>query len=465
MKTVRMVVVLSCMALLALSSIPMGVSKNTAKASAAQTTIDEVEPNEDPTGNIPVEEFAQEIPFPAPGETIVLQGSVQAGDRGGFSEELETFFSFAGGIGELQDWYVIDPDADGNAGSGPIPLKISVGWDSQADLDIYAGLVVDNDLFFFDGFKNTSGFDMGTLANPETWPNTNRNGNGESLAFYLQPSGITVEGEPIPNDGFGRKIVIGIQHFEGPAANYTLTIERASEEAEKQGRVFASETHKVDDGGITTRWFSGPQGGIILNRYKPTRYPATLTAIAHPFVWFNTVPDPTNQPIRVLILAGDDDSPNAAPPLLSNQGAVLYDQMIMIPGTISPRQGSRSIDRVVQIPIDPPITVNSGVVYVGLAWPNRPIAETGIALALDISPVQYLRSYLSTDGGATWGRPVQQEDLSGEDVFLNADIRAFFTFGASASSAQKTGPQVRPGVEVQAGSIRHKELKMVNLNH
>lgn len=425
MKTVRMLVVFSCVLLLVLSSLPLGASKNTARASVAQTTVDEVEPNDDPLS-------AQEIPFPGPGESVVFRGSVMAGDRGGFSEELETWVQ----AGAIHDWIVADPDslAKQALGDGPIPLHISIGWDSGADVDAWIGTTVDDSTFAFDGYQHFNGFRTASLRNPETWPAP---ADGvESLGLYLQPQGITVEGDPLLNDGFGRKLMIGIQHFDGPAANYTVTIRNGASPA-KQGGGFANERHQIDDSGPRTDWFGGPSGALILNRYRPSRYPATLTAVSHPFINFADIPDPTGRPIRVVVLAGDDDAPDAEPPALTKQSAVLFDQMIPIPGTISPEPNTFFPGASVDIPVGP-ITITSGVVYVGLQFPTAPIEETGVTLALSTTPVQYLRSYFSDDNGATWGRPVFEESLTAENVFTNAAVRAIFTYGAAKAAPSGT---------------------------
>jgi hypothetical protein len=133
----------------------------------------------------------------------------------------------------------------------------------------------------------------------------------------------------------------------------------------------------------------------------------------------------------------------------------LYDQTIPIPGTISSQQGSRFIDQVVNIPITPPITINSGVVYVGLQMPSQPIEQTGVAVAMGTNPVQYLRTYISTDGGMTYGRPVQTDDnLSGEDLFANADIRAIFTYGAGKKSLRPSNSRAVSGPAVPAGQVQ-----------
>jgi hypothetical protein len=422
MKTIRLLVVLSCVALLALGGMSMGVSKNTAKASAALDAISEVEPNDAPID-------AQVIPFPGAGETVTVQGRVMAGDMGGFSEELETFF---GGVGAINDWYVADPVDTENS---PIALHISVGWQGSTDVDVWIGTTVDNSTFSSDGFELLDDVRTATLANPESWPRSGA--STESVALYLQPKDVKVDDKPIPNNGFGRKLMIGIQHFEGPPADYTLTIERKN---------FASELHQVDDGGITAAFFRLDPETLVVNCFRPTRYPATLTTIGHPFVQFSTTPDPTGKPLRVVAFGAESEG-NAPPDLTGI--TPLFDKTLPVPGTISPMPGQRFLGRVNDFALDPPVTINSGVVYVGLQYPKDPIEMTGVAFTLDVSPVQYLRTFVSSDGGKTWGHPVRMEELSGMDVFMNAEIRATFTYAtpppaiaARSRSDQMHGPAV-----------------------
>jgi hypothetical protein len=425
MKTVRMLVVFSCVLFLVLSSIPLGESKNTAKASAAQTTINETEPNNDPLS-------AQEIPFPAPGETVVVRGSVRASDTGTFSEDLETEFGSSGGVGAIHDWYVLNPDslAKQGFGDGPIPFRFSVGWDSGADVDIWWGTLVDDSVLFFDGFK-ALGL-AASLRNPETVPLPFV--NAESLSIHLQPQGITVDGQPILNDGFGRALVIGIQHFDGPPANYQLSIEVGGALAKA---AFTTEQAKVDADFISEFGFSRAFiDDIIVNRFRPSG-PARLTAVGHPFAAFGGFPNPTGQPIRVVVFKGDSDDPLAEPP---SNPTFLFDQMVPIPGTI------QFFGEVIDFPINPPIDVNEGeVVYVGFEFRDPMI--TGALPVLNFSAVQYFRTRVSGDRGATWVIPLFEENLTGEPVAANAMIRATFESGGSAasSSAVKTKPSLEKG--------------------
>lgn len=444
MKTIRMLVGWSCVLVLVLSSLPRGTSNNTAQASAAQTTIDEVEPNDDPLS-------AQEIPFPAPGETVVVRGRVKAGDKGSFSEDLETEFSGGGGVGTIHDWYVLDPSAlpKQEFGDGPIPLRLTVGWSSETDVDVWWGTLVDDSVLFFDGFK-ALGL-AASLRNPETVPLPHV--NAESLAIYLQPQGLTIGGNPILNDGFGRVIVIGIQHFEGPPADYKLTIEVGGALAKA---AFATEQHKVDTDFISEFGFSRAfVDDIIVNRFRPS-VPARLTAVGHPFLAFRNFPNPTGREVRVVVFKGDSDDPLAKPP---SNPTFLFDRMVPIPGTIE------FFGQVIDFPIVPPIEVKEGeVVYVGFQFPNP--QTTGILPVLNFDPVQYFRTRFSDDGGATWGIPAFEENLTGEPVAADAMIRATFEVGGSAasSSAVESKPTSRGRlIKLSAMKLSPMEKRPVSL--
>lgn len=396
-----------------------------------EVVIEEEEPNDTPL-------TAQTLPFPRPGEKVTFRGRIARGDKGSRSEELETFFSqFGYEVGEIQDWIVADPDALGDAalGDGPIPLRITADWraatstqqaQQETDLDFWVGALIDDETFFIDGFKVMSDIQMATDQRPESWPR--RDQPQQAVVLYLQPKGVrTSDGEPLPNDGFARKLVIGIQHFSGPAAEYTVTIENLAATGTEQAPSIELESHQVDDGFFSIQFFGGPSGAILLNRFRPSRYPARLVAVSHPFFSFRDLPDPGGKSIRVLVLAGESDRPDATPPPL-DQARVLFDKMLPIPRTIE------SIGEVIDLPIDPPVTIESGVVYVGFQFPSDPIEQTGIALALDRNPAQFLRTYLSVDNGQTWGRPRRDEPFTGLPVFMNANIRATFAFGKIVSS-------------------------------
>lgn len=421
-----------------------------------ETVIQEAEPNDTP-------QTAQMIPFPRPGEKVIFRGRVARGDQGGRSEELESFFSqFDLEVGDIHDWIVADPDALGEVspGDGPIPLRITADWgpvtmtslaQQETDLDFWVGTLVDDQTFFIDGFKVLSDIQMATDQRPESWPR--RDQAHQTVVLYLQPKGIrTRDGEPLPNDGFARKLVIGIQHYSGPPAEYTVTLENLAPASTGtgQGSSLGSEIHQVDDGLFSTRFFSGPQGGIILNRFRPSRYPAQLVAVSHPFLAFRDLPDPTGRSIRVLVLAGDSDRPDATPPPLA-EARVLFDKMLPIPRTI------QVIGEVIELPIDPPVVIESGVVYVGFQFPSEPAEQTGIALALDRSPAQFLRTYFSNDNGQTWGRPTQDEPFTGLRVFMNADIRATFAFGKSVSQIVRASRRAR-GASRRARPLRLERI-------
>jgi hypothetical protein len=406
----RVAVVFACAVLLIFSSLPLGGGKKAAAMSvvAQEIVVDEVEANDNPI-------TAQEVPFPMPGEKVVIQGRVAHDDPGSLSQAVYQVF---GSLDLLQDWFVADPDSlPGQPwGDGPIPLKITVTWEPRdADLDIVAGTTVDSAPFYYDGFDLLSRDQLITDANPEVWPGGVRfDGPGASIVRYLQPRGVIgVDGNPIPNDGFGRKLMIGIRHSEGAPVNYTVSIDTGP---------FSSEEHLIDDEGLTAFAGAGFDQNFVVTRFRPTRYPARLTTVTCAFPQIQGFPDPTGKSVRVIVFAGDSDNTLVDPP---SNPTFLFDETFTIPQT-----------GMVSIPIDPSVTINSGVVYVGFQFAQT--GQSGVFPLFSASPVQYLRTYFSSDGGNTWRIPMFTEDLSGFLVAGSQFIRPTFEFGVPTSIAAKS---------------------------
>ncbi|RMG50183.1 MAG: hypothetical protein D6723_12675, partial [Acidobacteria bacterium] len=264
MRTIRVITVSICATFLVFGGFLAGVTKNTTPVIVAQdnvTMVDEVEPNDDPL-------TAQEVPFPPPGETVIVRGTVSPDDPGGFSEDLETEFASGGGVGVIHDWYVLDPDSlDQPIDQGPLPIAITLEWDSEADVDLWWGKRVNDEILFFDGFK-VEGV-AASLRNPETSPPPFV--NADSLDIYFQPQGLTdQEGNPLLlNDGFGRRLIFGVQHFEGPPANYELRITVGDEGLAKAKVEFPTEQTKVDTDFVSEFGFSRAfVNNIIVNRVR-----------------------------------------------------------------------------------------------------------------------------------------------------------------------------------------------------
>ena len=358
--------------------------------------ISEVEPNDSPL-------TAQELGDCLPGQTLCIQGRVARGDAGSRSLELA-----AAGLtsAPIQDWFVANLPEE-QWGNGPIPVRITITWQGQANLNLYAGTDVDPD-WIADGFKSLSNNRLATAGNPESWPR--RDETSESVVVYLQP-----DVDPLLiNNGFGRRLIIGVQHASGPLADYQVTI--------RKPLTFSSETHQIDDGLRQTEPSSDFEEQLVVNRFRPTGDAALLTSVGYPFLAPGDphAPDPTGQQIRLVVFAGDSDDALAEPP---SHPTFLFDQMVTVPRTVS------GIGEVVEIPIVPPIlitsgetdigeklpfdpnistaqpmVVTSGVVYIGFEFPNP--MTTGITAVFDASPVQYLRTFASRDGGTTWYRPM-----------------------------------------------------------
>jgi hypothetical protein len=455
-RIVRVFVVLTSVALLALSGLFIGMPEDRARAGVAQTMVDEKEPNEDPNFEKSVEEFAQKVPFPEPDGVVVINGRVANDDEGGFSEEMEGKFGGTTLAGIFHD--------------GPIALRVTLRWELDEavgkiqgqepppiDLNMIIGTTVEPlDPATGQGIR-TDGFTMLTLwgfttgASVELWPQNPsfftdpppQLEDAESVAFYLPPQGVTANGEPILNDGHGRKLVVGIRHqppepMPGvplvipPPAKYTLSVETGNGSTPMKATTFASEVHRVDTDLISTGRFFGFEDNIVVNRFRPTRNPTMLTAISYPLFAFDNRPDPTTLPLRVLAFSGEsDDTFDSAsgelifPPSLS-ETQILFDKVIPVPSTI------QFLGEMVQFLVDPPVLIESDVVYVGFQFPQGDAASdqvfrtTGFAQFFDPSPVQYIRSFASSDGGMTWRLSRAREGISQQLVFLNANIRATF---------------------------------------
>jgi hypothetical protein len=363
-------------------------------------SVNETEPNDSPL-------TAQPVGDALPGQTFCIRGRVRMGDSGHVSRDLMK----AGLDQPVQDWFVANLPED-RWGNGPVPVRIIADWPGQANVNVFAGTDVDASLIS-DGFKSLSNNRMATNQSPEAWPRFDE--TGQSVVFYLQPPGLAVEGRP-----FGRKLIVGVQHAGGPAADYTVSIETLL--------TFGSETHQIDDGLRLTPPNTEFGGQLVVNRYRPTGTPAFLHAIEYPFVQPDGR-DPTGQMVRMVVFAGLTDDALAGPPA---NPAFLFDQLVAVPRTVS------GLGEVVEINIVPPLRMDSGVLYVGFEFPDP--GATGITAVFDAGPVQYLRTFASRDGGATWYRPTgtfDSFDAAGHrrrtkgavvpgTVSMNANIRARF---------------------------------------
>lgn len=423
----RLLVNLIVFTMLAAGIVPPGQSR---QPEMCTRVISEVEPNDSPL-------TAQELGDCLPGQTLCIQGRVARGDAGSRSLELA-----AAGLTQMpiQDWFVADFPED-QWGNGPIPLRLTITWPGRTNLNLYAGADVDPD-WIADGFKSLSNNRLATDQNPESWPR--RDETSKSVVVYLQPD----VDQLLINNGFGRRLIIGVQHASEPLADYQVIIQKLL--------TFSSETHQIDDGLRLTPSSGDFEQQLVVNRFRPTGDAALLTSVGYPFLapGDHRAPDPTGQQIRLVVFAGDSDDALAEPP---SHPTFLFDQMVTVPGTVS------GIGEVVEIPIVPPILITSGetgigeklpfdpnistappmvvtsaVVYVGFEFPDP--MTTGITAVFDASPVQYLRTFASRDGGATWYRPTgifnsldairrkgaPQRLLVPGTVFTNANIRARF---------------------------------------
>lgn len=362
------------------------------------TVIEEVEPNDDlKSGQI--------IDF-AGKSTILIRGRAATADQGLLPEELS--LRFQDFEDSLEDYYILPMDdvlkqLNATGKDDPIQISAMLNWSGQTDMDLWVFTDVDDSLFFLDGLKFLS-FDAATEENPEHLPRS----EVEAVAFYPQPEN---EQAIQANLGFSRKLIFAVSNFAGPETDYELTIKLNQAKTEK---------HITDDGDPDAA-IGGPPGsdltGISLVGFQPTRYPVFLRSVNPQLIAFRDQPDPTGEQVRVIVLKGATLA--EPPPSLDDQASVLFDGKIRIPGTI------RLIGEDVPLMLPTPIRIESGVVFVGIEIDEQASAK-GIRGLYDISPVQYLNSWFSSDGGKTWSVLTAPEDVSGERVVANFACRAVF---------------------------------------
>lgn len=361
------------------------------------TVIEEVEPNDDLKSG-------QVIDF-AGKSTILIRGRAATTDMGTLPEELSLRFDFED---SLEDFYVLPIDdvlkqLNAAGKDDPIQISATLRWSGQADMDLWLLTDVDDSIFFLDGLKFLS-FDAATEANPEQLPSS----EVDAVAFYPQPEN---EQAIQANLGFSRKLILAISNFAGPETDYELTIKL------NQGK---TEKHITDDGDPDAA-IGGPPGsdltGISLVGFRPTRYPVVLRSVNPQLIAFRDQPDPTGQEVRVIVLKGATLA--EPPPSLDDKASVLFDGKITIPGTI------HVVGEDVPLMLPTPIRIDSGVVFVGIEV-NEEASAKGIRALYDISPVQHLNSWFSSDGGKTWSVLTASEDVSGERVIANFSCRAVF---------------------------------------
>lgn len=137
----------------------------------------------------------------------------------------------------------------------------------------------------------------------------------------------------------------------------------------------------------------GAQNLILVNRLTPPAYPARLDAVRIYIAQFNNTPNPTGAPIRLIAFAGSG-MPQSNPILL-------LDQIAAIPSIVG-------VGNFVEIPITNGPVIDSGDFFVGFQRLGGTVQNSfaGVIFPIDDGSPAAMRSFASTDNGATFAGPL-----------------------------------------------------------
>ncbi|MFN0086524.1 MAG: NF038122 family metalloprotease [Blastocatellia bacterium] len=204
---------------------------------------------------------------------------------------------------------------------------------------------------------------------------------------------------------------------------------------------------KLDDG--TGEGGLRNDGMMVVNRFTPAVYPATLQSLRILFRTFPGQPDPTGRPIT-LVYFTDPGGAGAAPvnPQITRVAAT-------VPGT--------SATSFFDFPIQNGPTVNSGDLFVGFLSPTP---NQGVGFLLDTNGEAFGRTFLSLSDGSTF----QAVSPPPGTTSANATIRAIVSTSASAPVLQTTPASLDFG-NVNAGlsadrlmTIRNTGTALLTIN-
>ncbi|MDX2033352.1 MAG: NF038122 family metalloprotease [Blastocatellia bacterium] len=195
---------------------------------------------------------------------------------------------------------------------------------------------------------------------------------------------------------------------------------------------------KLDDG--TVEGGLRAEGLMIVNRFTPASYPATLQNIRLQFRTFSGQPDPTGKPMTLVYFtdpSGSSNGPNQ--PQITRLNTT-------VPGT--------SATTFFDFPIQNGPTINSGDFYVGYL---SPATNPGLGFPLDTNSTAFGRSFVSQSDGATFQLISPPPGTSS----ANATIRAVLSSTGSAPALQ-TSPAALDFGSVAAGASADRLLTIRN---
>jgi len=195
---------------------------------------------------------------------------------------------------------------------------------------------------------------------------------------------------------------IGISSYDipppSPASDFILTLARGG----------TRELLATDNGLAITRYFDSSPGRIVLNRFKPSKYPFRLDQV---HIFFSRSsrfePNPQGQRFRLLVLA---DPSGGALPLPLGQATLFVDQYVTVQAT--------GIFNT--YPVGPLPAITQGVIYIGYQVPAE-VKPSTFSIWADAFGVDRDKSFTSEDGGLAWKAvPLHSFLVRGEGTLLAA---------------------------------------------
>lgn len=233
-----------------------------------------------------------------------------------------------------------------------------------------------------------------------------RSDKPEGVVMIDSNIGATVATSTIgPRRVEAMRYTIGIRAQTG-SSSYILTVTRGTDTTQN---LFVD--HRIASAQV-------PAGGLTyLNRFTPSRYPATVQAFT---VFFQRptagAPDPTGQVLRWIVIV--DPMGKGTPPIGVDPSFSVNAALPFVAGNYTATTGLRlggpgTSSLGVQVP--------SGDFYVGFSAPTH----TGIGLRFDTDGLPLNASFVSRDNGATFNpTPIPAVPAGTTAVVANALIRA-----------------------------------------
>jgi hypothetical protein len=325
------------------------------------------EPNDSP-------QQATFLATPAQGQSTSITGNATPDDPGTtvnqLAEECELNKGFVDG--RIQDWFRFTVP---QRGSFQVTLSFS-------------GANIDYDLWWFRESSDFSNFP-------------------QSVQLFAFSAGVAgqqeMTGTPVLEPG---TYYFGVSRFrrndgsDAQRVTYTLTLRRG----------LSPETHLVED--VACAGFLGPENNVngifVVNRIRPTQYPARLESITALFFAHPGRPSPNGRPVRVIAFIDPAGlgSPPTSPFLTVNRTMIIN----------VPADGRGQFNTLTLGASGP--VISSGDFYVGY------VVDTSNGIFPDAGRVLFpgIRSFFSSNGGITYQTFDIQDPGSGR--LFNVAIRA-----------------------------------------